>query len=74
MKTSKSELLQIVADFLECCPSELTPDAGLNNHPTWDSIAQIDIMLFLSENFGIEISDTTIEKYSKIENILELGS
>jgi len=73
MRITQLELKTEISKILSCDIDKLLQDAGLDSHPTWDSIAHIDIMLFLSEKCGIEISDQTIEKYSKLENILLLG-
>ena len=73
MRITQLEIKTEISKILSCDIDKLLQDAELNSHPTWDSIAHIDIMLFLSEKCGIEISDQTIEKYSKLENILLLG-
>lgn len=73
MSISKAELEREIAEILRCPPDSLSPDAGLNNHPSWDSIAHIDIMMLLSEKFDIDISDETIQTYAALGNILELA-
>jgi acyl carrier protein len=70
---SKDELQNDIAGILQCPADSLVGESGLNNHPSWDSIAHIDIMMLLAERFDIEISDETIQTYAELSNILALA-
>jgi acyl carrier protein len=70
---SETKLRNAVAGLIGCAPDSLTMDSAMNTHPSWDSIAQIDIMMMLAENFGVEISDETITTYSRFDNIIALA-
>lgn len=58
-----------LASVLECEASEITPGTSILTHPKWDSFAQVQIMVALSEECGIEMSEDNINQYNSYENI-----
>lgn len=69
---TRTELMGHLSEVLKCDPSELGPDTRFGDHPKWDSMAHVQIMLFLSEKFNFEVSDETISKYGSVKAIEEL--
>ncbi len=53
-------------------PSSFPPDSALGQHPQWDSVSHINVMLELEKEFGVIIDDASIEKYSRLSAIDEL--
>jgi len=68
--TSQAGAIDMVATVLNCEPSTLSLESGIMTHPGWDSFAQIEIMVYLSEVHAIEIDDKNIEKYSNLKSII----
>ena len=65
LKIEISKILKISVD-------ELEENAGLGITHNWDSFGQVQIMMFLEDKFDIEIDEDSLEKYSTLENILEV--
>jgi acyl carrier protein len=58
-----------LAGILGCAETEIRDDASIVTHPSWDSFAQLTIMLELNKTFGLEIDGINIDKYSDYRNI-----
>jgi acyl carrier protein len=67
-----TEVATIVASALECDPAELTLESGLNRHPRWDSLAHLEVVVSLENEFGVVIDQQVIRRTLTIELILEL--
>ncbi len=59
----------LVAEALGCDKSTLGALSGLNVHPKWDSLAHVKIILSLEDNYGIEITDEAISKFTTLKAI-----
>ncbi|PCI40922.1 MAG: hypothetical protein COB46_05490 [Rhodospirillaceae bacterium] len=70
-ESSQTGAIDMVATVLNCDPSKLSSESGIMTQPGWDSFAQIEIMIYLSEVYSIEIDDKNIEKYSNIKSIVD---
>lgn len=64
-----ADLRAEIARILKCSVDDLDAEAGLNAHPAWDSMAHVEIMVFLSERYGVEVSDETIRKFATMAAI-----
>lgn len=69
---TEDELVKEIAKVLKISLENLTDESELGITPGWDSMAQVDIMMLLEESLGIEITEHTLQKYSRFSNILEL--
>ncbi len=69
---TEEELVKEIAKVLKISHENLTDESELGITPGWDSMAHVDIMMLLEESLGIEITEHTLQKYSRFENILEL--
>lgn len=64
----------MIAATLNCPPESLVPESRLGEHQAWDSFGQLNIMLALEQEFGIEINDETIRRFSAFGEILNLAT
>jgi len=48
----------------------LTEDTRMGKCPEWDSFAQIDLMLAIEEEFGVEFESEEIDKLRAVRQIL----
>ena len=51
--------------------SEIPDDAALNNHPSWDSLGHIRVMLALQSELGVTLNEETIQALSSVPRILQ---
>lgn len=58
------EIRVLLSDILKCTPEDISSEWKLNEPPIWDSFTHLEIMLRLAENFGIEITEDTVVRYS----------
>ena len=61
---------QLVAEALECDIQTLNENSSMINHPMWDSIGHLNVMMALEEHYGVDIDDDTIRQHQSIEGIL----
>ncbi|MCX7135378.1 MAG: acyl carrier protein [Proteobacteria bacterium] len=62
----------LVAAILECPSAEVTDETTIKTHPKWDSFAHLDIMMALSERFGVEINEDSVTRYAAMSEIVAL--
>ncbi len=55
---------EFAARLFGCRPEEIADDASIQNQAGWDSFAHLDLMMFLAERYGIEITEETIQRYA----------
>ena len=63
---------QLVAEALGCDVASLVADSRLGNHPQWDSVGHLTVMLALERLYGVTLSDETIRRYDSLAAIREL--
>lgn len=63
---------KIVSDVLEVEESELSIDASSDNVSAWDSIATVNIMTAISDEYEIDIDIDEITNFTALNLILEL--
>ncbi len=59
----------LIAEALGCAESSLAEDSRLGNHPNWDSVGHLSVMLALEQHYGVEITDETIRRYDNVAAI-----
>ncbi|MEJ2741348.1 MAG: acyl carrier protein [Gammaproteobacteria bacterium] len=52
--------------------SDLTEKSSIVNTPGWDSLAQLDIMMYLEDHYGVEITEESIEKFSSLSAVMDI--
>lgn len=63
--------LALIAEALNCPAASLSEASRLGQHPNWDSVGHLGIMLALERHYGVAISDETIRRYDNIAAIQE---
>lgn len=61
----------LISEALGCASSSLAADSRLGNHPNWDSVGHLSVMLALERHYGIAIADETIRRYDNVAAIEE---
>ena len=72
MNDSLLEARCLVAKALGCDVNDISGDSSLKFDTKWDSFGQLSVMLELEKSYGVEINDTTIERYSSVPSIQSL--
>lgn len=65
---------ELVAKALKTKKETLTIDSRMHEHPSWDSIEHISIIVEIETIHGIVINDDDIMKYTTMKAIVELLS
>jgi acyl carrier protein len=65
------QLRNIIASVLECKTSEVKEVSGLANHPGWDSLHHVMIIVEIEKVFNVEFKDEDIEKLIDFKLLLE---
>ncbi|HEY1926610.1 MAG TPA: acyl carrier protein [Caulobacteraceae bacterium] len=61
----------IVAEVLGIPVQETTDDLAMYGHPRWDSVAQIDIILQLEDEFGLTVDDAMAPRFTTVALMAE---
>ena len=69
---TKNELIVEIAKILKLSPNEVNEKSALGVTPSWDSFAQVEIIMFLEQNLSIEVNQDNIEKYTNLADIFHL--
>jgi acyl carrier protein len=59
----------LLSEALGVPPAEITPEMTFGDLPQWDSMGHMEVMMFLEEHFGVEISAETIAQLTSIPAI-----
>lgn len=69
-------LLKLQEDLVEIFPEistiTLTPESQLQEIPEWDSMASINLLVFLKENFNIQLEQSFLSDDRQFKEIIEL--
>lgn len=63
---------EVVAEALEISVEILNENSAIGETPNWDSLNHVVIIGELENNYGIEIPNEDIEKYTTMKSIIEL--
>jgi len=67
------ELLQrLFADILEVPPSSITPTSSPDTLAGWDSVRQMNLILGIEGELGLEFTEAEIESATDVPSILKL--
>ena len=61
----------LLADVFQVPQDEVTPQLAFGDLPQWDSLAHMDVMMRLEEQFGVEINTDTIAELVSVPAICE---
>ncbi len=59
----------LVADELKVPLLYITPSMGLYDHPLWDSITHVSILLRLESEYGLRLSDDIVDELLTIQQL-----
>lgn len=71
MKIMKTPF-EVVAKALEISEDMLNENSAIGETPNWDSLNQVAIIGELEINYGIQIPNENIEKYTNMKSIIDL--
>jgi len=63
---------QVVANVLDISIDVLNENSCMGETPNWDSLNHVAIIGELESNYGIQIPNEDIEKYTTMKSIIEL--
>ena len=67
-------VINLISMILNMDPSEIKNSLAYNSIERWDSIAQMNIILSLEEEFNIQLLDEDIEDMLTVELIIKIIS
>jgi acyl carrier protein len=70
-ETILERVLYIVAEITEVEVERITLQSSAANLEEWDSLAQVNIVLSLEQEFGRQFSPDQIERMVSVEKIVE---
>jgi acyl carrier protein len=62
---------KIVAKALGFQVEDIHDDCSIFNFRDWDSLAQVQIMVFMSENYEIEFNEANFKNFSSLVGIID---
>jgi len=54
------QVQEVLAEALQVPLEQVVPDLHFGDLPQWDSMGHMEVMMFLEERFGVEITSETI--------------
>lgn len=69
-----SRVVNVASAIFNLPPNEITGGLAYNSHERWDSIAQMNLILSLEEEFNIQFLDDEIEDMLTIDLIISIIS
>ncbi len=67
------QIKELLAEVLEVSPDEISDDFGPQNHPNWDSLRHVEVILALEERYNVRFSVAeviSIDSFARIREIL----
>lgn len=69
-----SRVVNVASAIFNLPPNKITGGLAYNSHERWDSIAQMNLILALEEEFNIQFLDDEIEDMLTIDLIISIIS
>ena len=69
-----SRVVKVASAIFNLPPDEITVALAYNSHERWDSIAQMNLILALEEEFNVQFLDDEIEDMLTIDLIINIIS
>lgn len=66
---TKQRLRQVMAAVFKCTSDAVTADAQLHKFPRWDSLAHMQLVLALENEFGIKIRDADMVRLISFDKL-----
>ena len=65
------KLFEIVCDFLELDPDEITLDSDLREDFDADSLDMVDIIMDIEDALGVEVPDEVLDKLVTVKDVVD---
>ena len=62
----------LVATALGCEKHTLTEESCMVNHPKWESLSHVSVIMEIESAYNIEIADEDVMKYDNMKAIINL--
>jgi len=62
--------IELVSQILQCEPSSITEEMDHSEHPSWNSLNHVSLIVALEEEYGLSINDESIEKFRNMAEIV----
>lgn len=62
----------LVAEALEATRESIDDESSMGEHPHWDSLNHVGIIVAIENHYGISIPDSEIMKYDNMKAIIAL--
>jgi acyl carrier protein len=69
---TKKELLQMLEEIVEADPDTLTGEELIEDLENWDSLAIVNFIALVDENFGITLSPGKIMNSKTVDQLISL--
>lgn len=69
---TKKELLQMLEEIVEADPDTLTGEELIKDLESWDSLAVVNFIALVDENFGITLSPEKIMNSKTVNDLVSL--
>ena len=69
---TKKELLQMLEEIVEAEPNTLTGEERLEDLQSWDSLAVVNFIAVVDENFGLTLEPKKIMESETINQLISL--
>lgn len=63
---TQDKIIEIIAGILKVDAAQVTPESGVGDIPSWDSLAQLNILQSVQDEFDVEFEP---EEMMDIENV-----
>ncbi len=72
MSDIENKTQAVMAKVLQTSEREISVDASRKNMSAWDSLAHMNLMLALEDEFGVEFSDQEIADCDSLQLLLDI--
>lgn len=66
-----AKLVAIIGDMVSIPIDEITPDKSLSRDLEVDSLSMVEIMVFIQDEFGCEITDEAMKKLVTLGDVVD---
>lgn len=67
----EKDVIKIISEVLEVQESKISINTGIGDIPEWDSIKQMQIIISLEEEYGIEFSEDDLVEANNVKKLCE---
>lgn len=71
-ETLEDQVRRIIAGFVNVPPAQLSAEALLTEHASWDSFQQLSLVLELESRFGVHLRPEHIEQMQSLGSVVKV--